>query len=242
MNYNCRHIIRTILVSLTLVAAACDTTVQTDEAETGKPIKSASTAPPSTITYQVDTAKSAVTWIGAKLTGRHTGPLVISHGDIKVHNDTLTGGIIKFDMTAVHSDDKRLDEQSNKKLTNHLRSPDFFDVEKHPTAIFELVSTTPYDSTRHAPASNKTKVASEMRIKDPTHRITGNLTVKGVTKSVSFPAKITRDGEQLKVQANFNIDRAHWGLVYRSEESLGNQTIYREVNIDIDLVTKAGSL
>lgn len=221
-----------------LVLAACDTSVNADKAEVGAPVKALATVPASEV-YVIDTAKSTVTWIGAKLTGRHNGVLEITEGQLTMDNNLLTGGTVAFDMQRARSDDKSIDEASNKKLTTHLRSADFFDVERYPTARFELVSITPYDSTKvqqptqppHAPDKN-------LRVQGCTHYLTGNLTIKDKTKSVRFPAKVTLQDSLLKARANFNINRTDWGLIYRADKSLGNQTIHPDVNIGIDLTAR----
>ncbi|NEM99695.1 YceI family protein [Pontibacter burrus] len=222
------------LIVTGLVLAACDTTVNADKAEVGAPVK-AQAIVATTEVYTIDTAKSTVTWIGAKLTGRHNGIFKIDNGQLTMHNKLLTGGKIEFNMLATRSDDKHLDEAGNEKLTTHLRSADFFDVERFPRARFVLTSIAPYDSTReakppiHAPDN-------DLRVKGATHYLTGNLTIKDKTKSIRFPARITLQDSLLKARANFNIDRTDWDLIYRSDKSLGNQTIHPDVNIDINLV------
>lgn len=222
---------------LLLALSACDTTINTDEAVISEAVAKQNHTRP-TSTYVVDTAKSELTWIGAKMTGRHNGIFRIKNGELHMREGLLTGGNIVMDVATTRSDDKTIDAESNKKLTTHLRSPDFFDAERYPTAEFEMTSITRIDTTRETgekPGSNATY--SEFRIKDPTHRITGNLTIKGETKSVTFPARVTLD-TLLRAKANFNIDRTKWGLVYRSDKSLGDKTIHPEVNIGIDLVAK----
>ncbi|CAM3551154.1 YceI family protein [Pontibacter korlensis] len=224
------------LAMLFLLVSACDTTVRTDEAEIGDAIvKEASVAP--TDTFVVDTARSEITWIGAKMTGRHNGVIDITEGELYMTNGLVTGGRITLDMTTVRSTDKTIDENSNKKLTTHLRSPDFFDSERYTTATFELTGFAPYDSTaEQSSPSGVTPRYSELRIKNPTHRVSGNLTIRGQTKSVVFPARVTLEDSLLRAKANFNIDRTKWGLVYRSDNSLGDQTIRAEVNIGLDLI------
>ncbi|RDV15505.1 YceI family protein [Pontibacter diazotrophicus] len=222
---------------LLLTFSACDTTIKTDEAIISEAVEKKSNTRPAN-TFVVDTAKSEVTWIGAKMTGRHNGVFRIQNGELHMQEGLLIGGDIIMDVANTRSEDKTIDEASNKKLTTHLRSADFFDVEKHPTAAFEVTSVSRIDSTREKKETPDSKITySELRIKDPTHRITGNLTIKGETKSVTFPARVTLDS-LLRAKANFNIDRTKWGLVYRSDESLGDKTIYPEVNIGIDLVAK----
>lgn len=190
-----------------------------------------------TETYAIDTANSEVTWIGSKMTGRHNGLFDIKEGELNMTNGLLTDGNIVLDITRVRATDKAIDEASNKKLTTHLRSADFFDSERYPTAEFELTGIAPYDSTKEQ-ASSPVATYSELRVKNPTHRVTGNLTIKGQTKSVSFPARVTLQDSLLRAKANFNLDRTKWGLVYRSDNSLGDKTIYSEVNIGLDIVAR----
>lgn len=236
MHSNKQHllVILTPFILLVLLFAACDTSIQTDEAEIGAPIRPKSLAPVSEV-YKIDTAKSKLTWIGAKITGRHNGIFKISTGNITVDNQQLTGGNIQLNMLALRSDDKTIDAASNKKLTTHLRSADFFDVEHYPSASFVLTSVAPYDSTKRKPVATPGIPESEFRVKGATHLLTGNLTIKNKTRSVRFPAKITVQDSLIKAKANFNIDRTKWGLVYRADKSLGNQTIHPQVNIGIDL-------
>ncbi|TPE45320.1 YceI family protein [Pontibacter mangrovi] len=226
----------TLLLALPLLMlCACDTTVQTDEAEIGEAVVKKTTLTP-TDTFALDTAQSKVTWIGAKMTGRHNGLIDIQTGELYMTDSLITGGKVVLSMTTVRSADKTIDEASNKKLTNHLRSDDFFDTERYPTAVFELTGIAPYDSSEAG--TSDAVVYSELRVQHPSHRITGNLTIRNQTKSVAFPARVTLEDSLLRAKANFNIDRTQWGLVYRSDKSLGDQTIRNEVNIGLDLVAK----
>lgn len=229
------YLFYTYWVLLALMTLACDTTVKTDEAEVGAAVRSLSPINPDQV-FRIDTAKSTLTWIGAKVTGRHYGIIPISEGSITLHKGVPHGGKTRFDMNKVRSTDRSIDEAGNKKLTKHLRSEDFFDVENFPTATFQITSVVPFDSTERQDAPAPAPHTKALRIKDPTHKITGNLTIKGVTKSVSFPAKITLEDNLLRAKANFNIDRTYWRLTYGADQSLGNKTIYPAVNIGLDIV------
>ncbi|MEJ8801217.1 YceI family protein [Pontibacter sp. H249] len=215
---------------------ACDTSIKTDQALIGEAIApTGTTAAPSAI-FKIDTAKSQLTWIGAKMTGRHNGVFKIQEGELHLSDSILTGGTIIIDMSKVRADDKTIDKASNEKLTKHMRSADFFDVEKYNKATFELTGIAPYDSAKAKPNTPRTTTDNALRVKKLTHLITGNLTIKDQTKSITFPARVTLSDNQLKAKANFNIDRTQWGLVYRSDKSLGDQTIRPEVNIGFDVV------
>ncbi|WP_165820537.1 YceI family protein [Pontibacter virosus] len=220
---------------LAFAGTACDTTVKTDEAEIGAAVRFLAPANPDE-TFRIDTARSTVTWIGAKVTGRHNGLIPIREGTVTWHSGTPRGGKVVFDMTKARSEDKTIDEAGNTKLTNHLRSADFFAVEQHPISSFVITSIVPYDSTERQEALSHAGNTKQMRIKDPNHKVTGNLTLKDITRSISFPAKIELEDSVLRAKANFNIDRTHWKLTYGSDQSLGNRTIYPAVNIGLDIV------
>jgi polyisoprenoid-binding protein YceI len=220
--------------------SACDTTINTDEAEIADAVVVSSSSDASTKAYTVDTATSIINWIGAKMTGRHNGVFRILDGEVHMTDSLLAGAKVVIDVASIKSTDKTIDAESNLKLTTELRSPDFFDVTQYPTAAFEFTSASRINAAKEentADATGREATYRKLRIQDPTHRITGNLTIKGETKSITFPARITLD-TLLRVRANFNIDRTKWGLVYRSDKSLGDKTIHPEVNIGIDLVAK----
>lgn len=224
------------LAMLLFTASACDTTIKTDEAEIGEAVVKENRVEPTEV-FAVDTAQSEVTWIGSKMTGRHNGVFDIKRGELYMTNHLVTGGNIVLDMTNARATDKTIDEASNTKLTTHLRSADFLDVERYPTARFELTGIAPLDTTtkKQDEAIGAARY-SELRINNPSHRITGNLTIKDKTRSISFPARVTMEDSLLRARANFNIDRTKWGLVYRSDNSLGEKTIYAEVNIGLHIV------
>lgn len=92
------------------------------------------------------------------------------------------------------------------KLTNHLKSPDFFDVKRYPKATFE-----------------STKIVDK---EDGTVEITGNLTMLDKTSSVTFPAKVSTEGD-LKLEATFKIDRTKWGMDFGTDnvEKMVDMTI-----------------
>jgi polyisoprenoid-binding protein YceI len=94
-------------------------------------------------------------------------------------------------------------------------------VEKFPSATFEITAVKPY-----TPA-----VGEEVELKDATHVVSGNLTLKAVTKNISFPARIRVDDHHLTAMANFNIDRTMWGINYRADKSLQDKLINSQVNI-----------
>ena len=220
---------------LLLLACACDTSIKTDDAEVGEALEKPVALVP-TDTLWVDTAKSEVTWIASKITGRHNGFLRILNGELHLQESKIVGGTFLIDMTSLQATDKSIGVEGNRKLTAQLKSADFFDVELYPMAVFEIVSVAPYDST--ATEKPGRRAYSDLKLKNPTHTITGNLEIKGTVKSITFPARVMIKPQELTARANFNIDRTKWGLTYLSDQSLGDKTIYSDVNIGFDIVAK----
>jgi len=156
--------------------------------------------------YAVDTAQSTLGFVGSKITGSHEGGFNEFEGTIEVVNGDPTASSVKvlIDATSMWSDDER--------LTKHLKSPDFFDVENLPEASFE-----------------STAIAAG----DAGYTITGNLTLHGVTKSISFPAQIEIAPDRVTAQAEFFVKRFDFDIVYPGKP---DDLIRDEVVIKFDLV------
>lgn len=175
--------------------------------------------------FGVDVAQSKVEFVGTKPVGQHHGTIGIKEGKLLFDGEMIKGGNFVFDMNTLKADDQ--DEEGNGKLSGHLMSPDFFDVATFPSASFEITNVvTGVDSS-----------IKDIIMKDATHTITGNLTMKGVSKSISFPAKVNINGSTITSDANFNIDRTQWGLSYGNDQSLKDKFIRPTVNIGLHLVT-----
>jgi polyisoprenoid-binding protein YceI len=166
--------------------------------------------------WSVSTNDSKIEWVGTKVSGYHTGAVPIKSGEIIVNNGEVTGGKFAMDianMTVLGP--KGSDTAGNKKLLTHLKSADFFDVAKHPEGTFELTGVTAYkgDAIKDTTDARQEEI-NEYKVTDPTHMVSGNLTLKGVTKNIEFPARITVSGNTAEAIARFNIDRKQWGIVY----------------------------
>lgn len=164
-------------------------------------------------TLNVDTAASKVVWTGTKVTGKHTGTVSIKSGTLNVDNGKLVGGNVVLDMNTISSTD--LEGEFKGKLDGHLKSEDFFAVASHPEATFTITEVKPGAT-------------------DQDLNISGNLVIKGVSKNITFDAKIVESTEAtVKATANFNITRADWGVNY---EGKSDDLISKEINFDISLV------
>jgi hypothetical protein len=175
--------------------------------------------------YQPDTAVSVVEWIGTKPTGKHHGSLKLAGGSLYVKDTVITGGQFIINMHSLRDIDLAGDTIMQHKLETELKGEMFFDVNKYPAATFEITKVAPFH-----PA-----VGDELTLKDATHIINGNLTLKSVTKNISFPAKVTINNKTINAVANFNIDRTQWGITYRADKSLQDKLINSQVNISFHI-------
>jgi polyisoprenoid-binding protein YceI len=167
-------------------------------------------------------AESTVKWTGKKLTGEHYGKINISEGQLFVDGDQLSGGSFTIDMNTITVEDLE-DAEYNKKLTDHLYSEDFFNVAQFNAANFEI---TGVEALAAADAAGNT------------HTISGNLTIKGITKGISFPAKVENNEAGINASAKFDIDRTLWDIKYRSGKifpEIGDKVIYDEIGIELNL-------
>ncbi|MET0413830.1 MAG: YceI family protein [Polyangiaceae bacterium] len=188
-----------ILISLPFVlalSAGCNTDPAKDktkatvaEAVTAAP---ATPSPASATKYAFSASGSKLEFIGAKVTGKHDGSFGAFSGTIDVveGKPEKSSVNVEIETASVKAD--------NDKLTGHLKSPDFFDVAKYPKARFSSTSIAPLTGAAGG----------------ATHTVTGNLELHGVTKSISFPAKIQISADSVDVDAEFAINRKDFAIVY----------------------------
>ncbi|WP_028295519.1 YceI family protein [Olivibacter sitiensis] len=159
----------------------------------------------------VDTAASEVRWEGTKVTGSHHGTVKIKSGNLYFEDSTLVGGNFVLDLNTIANTD--LDGESKQKLEGHLKSEDFFDVAKFPEATFEI-----------------SKVSKE----GSTLKISGNLTIRGVSKNITIDAEqIASTGEHFEATTDFNIVRGDWGVNYEGKQ---DDLISKEINFKIKII------
>ncbi|WP_297097242.1 YceI family protein [uncultured Draconibacterium sp.] len=166
-------------------------------------------------TYSVDTKASKVYWTGKKVTGEHTGYINLAGGEVFVDGTAVTGANLNLDVTSIEVTD--LQGEWKDKLVGHLKSDDFFSAEKHPVANFKITS---YKNDK----------------------VTGDLTIKGITNEVSFPAEVKVDGDALTASGTASIDRTKWDIKYRSGKffsDLGDNMIHDEFEIKFELKATA---
>lgn len=173
----------------------------------------------------VNTAESRVNWLGKKPGGEHDGYVKLSGGTVHLAGNDIAGGSFAIDMNSIVNLDLK-DEGMNQRLVGHLKSSDFFDVEKYPVANFVITKVSRLKST----AAGTPKV---------THRIEGNLTIKGITKSIVFDAHVDNAGGKLVATTeSFVIDRTLWNVNYQSKSifaELKDQFINDDITLSVKL-------
>lgn len=150
---------------------------------------------------------SKIEWVGTKVGGKHVGGFKEFSGKLEPATGDVTASTIRVDIktASIYSDVG--------KLTQHLKSPDFFGVDTYPKATFE---------------STKIEAAPEG---SNTHKITGKLTMHGQEKEITFPAKITETGDKVKLTSTFKINREDFGMTYGKGKVHDDVTIKLTVDI-----------
>jgi len=157
--------------------------------------------------YTVDNSISSMEWVGKKVTGQHNGTIKVKEGTVTVSDGMITGGTLMIDMNSIVIEDIK-DEGTNAKLAGHLRSDDFFSVEKYPMSKL---------------------VINKVEKKGDKYHIHGDLTIKGKTDKVEIPAEIKMENGKLVAIGETEIDRTKWDIKYGSGkffEDLGDKMIY----------------
>jgi len=169
-------------------------------------------------TLAVDTKSSTITWGAKKVTGTHAGTVPVESGTLIVDGDKLKGGTFVADVKSLVVTDVT-DKEMNGKLTGHLKSDDFFSVEKHPQAKLVISSVTPKGGDAYD--------------------VTGKLTIKGITQDVKFPATVKADAKKVTAVAKVTVDRTKYDIKFRSAnffENLGDKAIDNDFTLDVNLV------
>lgn len=177
-------------------------------------------------TLSIDAASTSIGFTGYGVGKDHPGKFSLKSGSLNVEGGKLTGGKFVIDINSMTMD--QTEDFITGKLRPHLLSPDFFDVAKFPEASFEISKVEPYTAT----ATDSSAVAGANQM------VSGNLTLKGVTKSISFPAKVDVTESSATAVANFNIDRTSWDMKYGNDKSLKDKFISEQVSIRVNLSAK----
>ncbi len=174
-------------------------------------------------TFTVDTSASKIRFVGHGVGKNHPGVFRLSSGSVTIDSNKVSSGNFVINVKSMELEEKG--GMFDEKLRPHLMSGDFFDADKFGTAKFEITKVGPYTKS-----GNDTSI-----VEGANFSISGNLTLKDVTKNITFPARIDLDDTTLKAKGNFDIDRRQWNMNYGNDKTLGDKFISEKVNIELDL-------
>ena len=175
--------------------------------------------------HEIDTEKTNIKWTGRKVTGSHWGSVKVSKvmgmgGLLIFDKGVLSHGKVKIDMNSIEVLDIK-DPKKRASLTDHLKSDDFFATDKYPIATLKIRKVTAKEAKN-------------------VFDIQGELTIKGITKPISFEATVEPVENKVKASAKIRFNRADYGIQYKSKsffKNLGDKFIYDDVDIEVSLVT-----
>ncbi len=202
------------ILALGLAFTACKNDTKTAETSEAKVVEVVS----ETLDFKVDNS-SLLIWKANKIVGGHEGTFNVAKGTAQIKDNALVGGIFMFDIASIKCTDIPVEEKGNAKLVSHLLNEDFFDVEKFPNAKFEITTVE-------------------------ASKVSGNLTLKGVTKNVSFSAKVVVNNDMVNITSDtFTIDRTEWNINHNSGKimdaaKLGDYLIKDNVELKINVTAK----
>ncbi|HRO86128.1 MAG TPA: YceI family protein [Niabella sp.] len=163
--------------------------------------------------FQLNPQESVLQWTGRKVSATHHGKVNFKSGNLVFNNGLLSGGSFIVDMPSITNEDQ--EGEWKEKLVGHLSSPDFFNTTEHPEAKFEITEVKKTDNPNQLVVS-------------------GNLTIKGITKNITFNADVKEISDTKAVfSTDFNIAREDWELTYPGKP---DDLIAKEINFKVDLV------
>ncbi|MFT5969879.1 MAG: polyisoprenoid-binding protein YceI [Flavobacteriales bacterium] len=166
-------------------------------------------------TEKFNSSTSTIVWVGEKIGGQHTGNIQLKEGNFEWKDGNIVSGEVVVDMTTITNTDLT-DATYNAKLVGHLKSDDFFSIEKHPTATF--------------------KVTKPAKIKNGKGTLTGVITIKGKSETISFDVNKTDNSYAIRLE----IDRSKFDVRYGSDsffDNLGDKVIDDIFTLEVTLIT-----
>ena len=188
------------VLGMALTSCSDGTQVEASDAENVNLVETAET-----VSYNNVKEGSKLDWGASHFGGAapRFGIISLKSAEFLVNDDALTNANVEIEMSTLRVDNFGEDTVQQAKLTGHLLNGDFFDVENHPTSSFELTGTEATEG-------------------DYNSMLTGNLTIMGITKSITFKANVNiSDDEVSMISEKFILDRTDWELVYNIEGSEG---------------------
>jgi polyisoprenoid-binding protein YceI len=171
--------------------------------------------------YALDADNSVAEWKGSSPKVTHTGSFAVTGEGIEVINGKVTGGTFVIPVASIKNFD--LPKAVKPVLLKHLKSEDFFNLARYPEARFTITAVTAVTPLTQAAGA----------VAGANATVTGDFTLLGNTHPLSFPARIQLEGDDLKVEATFSMDRTRWGMTHAADPALKNRHIHPEVGIHL---------
>jgi polyisoprenoid-binding protein YceI len=174
-------------------------------------------------TYAIDKSKSKLNWTGYYMFsfGEHFGSIDIRDGILTAKDGQLVGGKVTIDMNTIDALDEGFEGKDD--LAEHLKGADFFEAEKYPTSLLEIIGVMPI---KDAPPNQ------------PNVDVTGMLTMKGIRQEIKFPASVSIHEKQITAKAKFKFDRTKWNVKYNSGKyfsDIGDGAISDAIGISFEI-------
>ncbi|GAB3934427.1 YceI family protein [Larkinella terrae] len=171
------------------------------------------------VTYAVDPEQSTIVWNSKKVGGEHTGNIKLAKGEFVFDGKKLTAGNFTADMTTLS------ENKNSERVVNHLKSDDFFGVEKNPTSTFKIT---------------KVEAISGAKTGEPNYNVTGDLMIKGTTKPITFPAVVKQSGDDVEATAKLTVNRLDYDIKYRAAiiGTAADRIIEDTFTLDLKMVGK----
>lgn len=160
-----------------------------------------------------ETQKTKLNWLGEKVTGEHTGTINLKDGWLSWKDNRIVAGEFTIDMTSIK------DADASERLEGHLKSDDFFGVEKFPTSKLVITESESFEKG--------------------TAVVKGTLSIKGVTHPIEFKATSQKKEDGTWFYANIVVDRSKYNIRYGSGsffDNLGDKVIYDEFKLKVNLL------
>ena len=180
-------------------------------------------APEGATMYDIDPANSTIMWRGYKLgeTGDHYGTIGVESSQIAMADGMVEAGNVVIDMTSINDVDLAEDPDDKAKLEGHLKSEDFFAVEQYPNATIDITGVEAAEG-------------------DNQYSVSANMTLKGTTHEITFPATITTNDNMANIRAMFTFDRAKYNVKWGSNsfpDLIKNTVLSDDIQLYLDLTT-----
>lgn len=173
--------------------------------------------------YKLQPQLSTLGWDGKAVTHGHNGTVQFSGGELLVKGNQLVGGTVTVDMKTIKATDIK-DAETSTKFMGHITSDDFFGVASNPTATFKITKVA-YIKGAAANANNA--------------NITGDLTIKGKTNAITFPAKVGVKGGKAAASGTATVNRTKYDIKYGSKsffEGIGDKAIYDDFTLSFNVI------